>query len=174
MEILSHFRTIEELTKTLSREQGLLSEMFEKRKLMKFPQGLALELVGGNEARLRKLLDYGVLVETGNTVEIESDYLNFFEEVLNVNEEISVLSVQECINTLKEYIGYFLQETNTNRKAGYQDSVRQLLKKTGFRTMKNVVDLKRNMIMRISKSLTILSRKRNFRTLMRKVTVSVR
>lgn len=109
MEILSHFRTIEELTKTLSREQGLLSEMFEKRKLMKFPQGLALELVERNEARLKKLLDYGVLVETGNTVEIESDYLNFFEEVLNVNEEISVLSVQECINTLKEHIGYFLQ-----------------------------------------------------------------
>lgn len=145
MEILSHFRTIEELTKTLSREQGLLSEMFEKRKLMKFPLGVALELVGGNEMRLRRLIDYGVLVETGNTVEIESDYLNFFEEVLNVNEEISVLSVQECINTLKEYIGYYLQETNINRKAGYQDSVRQLLKKTGFRTLKNVVDLKRNM-----------------------------
>lgn len=145
MEILSHFRTIEELTKTLSREQGLLSEMFEKRKLMKFPLGVALELVGGNEMRLRRLIDYGVLVETGNTVEIESDYLNFFEEVLNVNEEISVLSIQECINTLKEYIGYYLQETNINRKAGYQDSVRQLLKKTGFRTLKNVVDLKRNM-----------------------------
>lgn len=145
MNVLTHFRSIEELTKTLSREQGLLSEMFEKRKLMKFPVGLAIDLVGGNETRLRKLVDYGVLVETGNTVEIESDYLNFFEEVLNVNEEISVLSVQECINTLKEYIGYFLQETNTNRKAGYQDSVRQLLKKTGFRTLKNVVDLKRNM-----------------------------
>ena len=145
MDVLTHFRSIEELTKTISREQGLLSEMFEKRKLMKFPVGLAIDLVGGNETRLRKLVDYGVLVETGNTVEIESDYLNFFEEVLNVNEEISVLSVQECINTLKEYIGYFLQETNTNRKAGYQDSVRQLLKKTGFRTLKNVVDLKRNM-----------------------------
>lgn len=145
MDVLTHFRSIEELTKTLSREQGLLSEMFEKRKLMKFPVGLAIDLVGGNETRLRKLVDYGVLVETGNTVEIESDYLNFFEEVLNVNEEISVLSVQECINTLKEYIGYFLQETNTNRKARYQDSVRQLLKKTGFRTLKNVVDLKRNM-----------------------------
>ncbi len=145
MDILTHFRSIEELTKTLSREQGLLSEMFEKRKLMKFPFGLALELVGGNESRLKKLVDYGVLVEIGNAVEIESDYLNFFEEVLNVNEEISVLSVQECIDTLKEYIGYFLQETNANRKAGYQDSVRQLLKKTGFRTLKNVVDLKRNM-----------------------------
>ena len=146
MDVLSHFRNIEELTKTLSREYILLSQMFEKRKLIKFPMGLALELVGGNEARLRKLVDYGVIVESSsNTVEIESDYLNFFEEVLNVNEEISVLSVQECINTLKEYIGYFLQETNINRKAGYQDSVRQLLKKTGFRTLKNVVDLKRNM-----------------------------
>lgn len=84
--------------------------MFEKRKLMKFPLGLALDLVGGNETRLRRLVDYGVLVETGNAVEIESDYLNFFEEVLNVNEEISVLSVQECINTLKEHIGYFLPQ----------------------------------------------------------------
>ena len=145
MDILTHFRTIEELTKTLSREQRLLGEMFEKRKLMKFPLGLALDLVGSNEARLRKLLDYGVLVRSGNTVEIESGYLIFFEEVLNVNEEISVLSVQECINTLKEYIGYFLQEANANRRAGYQDSVRQLLKKTGFRTLRNVVDLKRNM-----------------------------
>ena len=145
MDVLTHFRSIEELTKTLSREQGLLSEMFEKRKLMKFPVGLAIDLVGGNEARLRKLIDYGVLVEAGNALEIESDYLNFFEEVLNVNEEISVLSVQECINTLKENIGYFLQETNPNRKTGYQDNVRQLLKKTGFRTLKNVVDLKRTM-----------------------------
>ena len=145
MDILTHFRSIEELTKTLSREQRLLSEMFGKRKLMKFPYALAVELAGGNETRLRKLVDYGVLVETGNTVEIENDYLNFFEEVLNVNEEISVLSVQECINILKEHIGYFLQETNASRKAGYQDSVRQLLKKTGFRTLKNVVDLKRNM-----------------------------
>ena len=120
MDVLTHFRSIEELTKTLSREQRLLSEMFEKRKLMKFPLGLAIDLVGGNEQRLRKLIDYGVLAEAGNTVEIENDYLNFFEEVLNVNEEISVLSVQECINTLKEHIGYFLQETNPNRKAGYQ------------------------------------------------------
>ena len=65
-------------------------------------------------------MDYGVLVETGNTMEIESDYLNFFEEVLNVNEEISVLSVKECINMLKEYIGYFLQETNANRQGDHR------------------------------------------------------
>ena len=145
MDPFNHFRTIEELTKTLSKENDLLSQMFEKRKLLKFSPSLALDLVNGNEARLRKLIEYGVLVENGNSLEIESDYLNFFEDVLNVNEEISVLSVQECINTLKEQIGYFLQENNASRKANYQDAVRQLLKKTGFRTLRNVVDLKRNL-----------------------------
>lgn len=145
MDPFNHFRTIEELTKTLSKENDLLSQMFEKRKLLKFSPALALDLVNGNEARLRKLIDFGVLVENGNSLEIESDYLNFFEDVLNVNEEISVLSVQECINSLKEQIGYFLQENNASRKANYQDAVRQILKKTGFRTLRNVVDLKRNM-----------------------------
>lgn len=145
MDTLSHFRSIEELVKVLEKEHRLLSEMFAKRKILNFSRELAMELVGNNEARIKRLLDYGVIAESGNTLEIESDYRNFFEEVLNVNEEISVLSVQECINTLKEYIGYYLQETNESRKNSYQDSVRQLLRKTGYRTLRNVVDLKRNM-----------------------------
>lgn len=145
MDQFNHFRTIEELTKTLSKEHELLAQMFDKRKLMKFSPSFALDLVNGNESRLRKLIDYGVLVENGNSLEIESDYLNFFEEVLNVNEEISILSVQECINTLKEYIGYFLQESNASRKANYQDNVRHMLQRTSLRTIKNVVDLKRNL-----------------------------
>ena len=57
MNILKHFRSIEELTKTLSREQSLLSEMFEKRKLIKFPFETAIALVGGNETRLKKLIE---------------------------------------------------------------------------------------------------------------------
>lgn len=145
MDTLSHFRSIEELVWVLYKENKLLTEMFNKRRLYNFGHDIALSLVDDNEGRLKRLLDYGVLTQTGNTIQIETDYLNFFEEVLNVNEEISVLSVQECINTLKENICYYLQENNEHRKLGYQDSVRQILKKTGFRTIKNVIDLKRNM-----------------------------
>jgi hypothetical protein len=106
--------------------------------------GLALSLVGDSEVRLRKLIEFGVLEESENALVIENDYLKFFEEVLNVNEEISVLSVRDSINTLKENIGYFLIETNQTQKEGYRDKVRLELKKIGFRTLKNVVDLKRN------------------------------
>ena len=77
------------------------------------------------------------------------DVLTHFRSIEELTKtlslELTLLSIQECINTLKEYIGYYLQETNANRKANYQNSVRQLLKKTGFRSLKNVVDLKRNM-----------------------------
>lgn len=142
MDDFKYFRSIVELTRTLSREQKLLSEMFEKRKLSKFPMGLALSLVDDNQLRLRKLIEFGVLEESENALVIENDYLKFFEEVLNVNEEISVLSVRDSINTLKENIGYFLIETNQTQKEGYR--VRLELKKIGFRTLKNVVDLKRN------------------------------
>ena len=45
MDPFNHFRTIEELTKTLSKENELLSQMFEKRKLLKFSPALALDLV---------------------------------------------------------------------------------------------------------------------------------
>lgn len=144
MDDFKYFRSIVELTRTLSREQKLLSEMFEKRKLAKFPMGLALSLVDDNQLRLRKLIEFGVLEESENALVIENDYLKFFEEVLNVNEEISVLSVRDSINTLKENIGYFLIETNQTQKEGYRDKVRLELKKIGFRTLKNVVDLKRN------------------------------
>ena len=95
MDLLNHFRDLKELTKTLSDESVLLSQMFENRKHLKFLPSLALELVGGNESRLKRLLDYGVLVEDGSYLLIESNYLDFFEDVLNANEEISVLSVQE-------------------------------------------------------------------------------
>ena len=45
MDVLSHFRNIEELTKTLSREHILLSQMFEKRKLIKFRWDLRWNLL---------------------------------------------------------------------------------------------------------------------------------
>ena len=79
MDILTHFRSIEELTKTLSREQGLLSEMFEKRKLMKFRLGLAIDLVGGNEQRLGKLVDYGVQECISTLKENIAGSLNMYE-----------------------------------------------------------------------------------------------
>jgi len=144
MDSLSHFRTIEELTRMLDREKILFRDMFERRKSLAYRTEFALEVVDYKHERIQYLIDHGVIHENGDFLEMEDVYVQFFEDVLDMNEEISVSSVKEYIGTLKENINYYLEETNEHRKIQYQGNVRKTLRKIGLRTLKNIIDLKRN------------------------------
>lgn len=144
MEAISHFRTIEELVKMLDREKLLFRDMFEKRKSLAYRTDFAMEIVDYKKERIQYLIDHGVIHENGDFLEMEDVYVQFFEDVLDMNEEISVSSVREYIGSLKENINYCLEENNEHRKFMYQGNVRKILRKIGLRTLKNVVDLKRN------------------------------
>lgn len=144
MDTLSHFRSIEELVKMLDREKMLFRDMFERRKSLAYCKEFALEVVDYRRERIQYLIDHGVIHENGDFLELEDVYVQFFEDVLDMNEEISVASVREYIDSLRENINYYLQETNEHRKFQYQGNVRKILRKIGLRTLKNVVDLKRN------------------------------
>lgn len=144
MEPLSHFRSIEELVKMMDREKILFRDMFERRKTLAYRTDFAMELVDYKRERVQYLIDHGVIHENGDFLEMEDVYVQFFEEVLDMNEEISVASVREHIEAMKENIGYYLEETNEHRKAQYQGNVRKMLRRIGLRTLKNIIDLKRN------------------------------
>ena len=144
MDAISHFRTVEELVKMLDREKLLFRDMFEKRKSLAYRTDFAMEIVDYKKERIQYLIDHGVIHENGDFLEMEDVYVQFFEDVLDMNEEISVSSVMEYIGSLKENINYCLEETNEHRKFMYQGNVRKILRKIGLRTLKNVVDLKRN------------------------------
>lgn len=143
MEALSHFRTIDELVKMLDRERTLFRDMFAKRKSLAYRSDFAMELVEYKRERIQFLIDHGVIHENGDFLELEEIYVKFFEEVLDMNEEISIASVKEYIDSLKENINYYLEETNEHRKHQYHGNVRKILRRIGLRTLKNVVDLKR-------------------------------
>lgn len=144
METLSHFRTIEELVKVLDREKTLFRDMFERRKSLAYRTDIAMEVVDYRRERIQYLIDHGVIHENGDFLEMEDVYVQFFEEVLDMNEEISVSSVKEYLDSLKENINYYLQEANENRKNQYQSNVRKTLRRIGLRTLNNIIDLKRN------------------------------
>lgn len=144
MDTLSQFRTLDELIRALDKERKLLFELFEMRKSVSMRSDMAMEYVEYRRERIQYLIDYGVIHETGNFIELESVYLQFFEEVLDVNEEINIEGVRDAIASLKEQIQYYLAESNEQRRYHYQHQVRQLLRKTGLKTLKNVIDLKRN------------------------------
>ena len=144
METLPQFRTLEELVACLNKERKLLSDVFSKRKTHVYSMDLAMELVEHRRERIQYLIDNGVIHESGNFLELEDIYVQFFEEVLDVNEEINVASVKESIEFLKQNITYYLQENHEERKNRYFLAIRKKLRDVGLRTIRNVIDLKRN------------------------------
>lgn len=144
METLSHFRTLDDLIKCINREKDMLSKAFSDRKTHSFTTDLAMELVEYRRERIQYLIDHGVIHESGNFLELEDVYLRFFEDVLDVNEEINIASVKECIDALKENIVYYQKETTEKRKYHYLSILQRKLRDVGLRTIRNVIDLKRN------------------------------
>lgn len=145
MNMNNTYRSIEELVRTLEREKILLKEMFAKRKTLSFRYDYALELMEYKEERIRHLIEYGVIRDTGDFLEMEDVYLKFFEDVLEVNEEINISFVQDFIDRVNENIEYYLKETNEQRKYNYYREVKRCLKNIALSTVRNVVDLKRNL-----------------------------
>ena len=137
-----NFNSITELINTLAWSKELLAEMFEKRKSFAYKYDHAVELL--DETRVVTLLELGVVRKNGPLLEIDDHFLQFFEQILEVNEEINTATVHENIRTLKQNINYYLKESNTSRKYSYLKAIKTVLRKIGLMTLRNIVDLNRN------------------------------
>jgi len=141
---MNTFTSIKELLQTLVRERELLTEMFEKRTSMAYKYEYAIEMVEHVESRITYLTERSVLRLNGNFLEIDELFLEFFEQVLDVNEEINTASINTNIQNVRDNILYYLKENNEIRKYNYLRKVKGSLRKIGIITLRNVVDLKRN------------------------------
>jgi hypothetical protein len=136
------FHSIKELINTLSWAKDLLGEMFEKRKVINYKFEHALEFL--SEDRLQSLIEKGILRQNNSYLEIDDQFLEFFEDILEVNEEINTAYIHESISQVKQNILYYLQEPNENRKYSYLKKIKATLRKTGRIVLRNIVDLNRN------------------------------
>lgn len=142
---MNHFNSIRELLNTLSRGQKLLTEMFEKRKLLAYKYEAALEVMDGNEDVIQLLLSKGIIRQSGTYLELDDQFLKFFEEILEVNEEINASYIHENIRQVRdEYMLYYLQANSESERYKYLKAVKSALSKIGRITMRNIVDLNRN------------------------------
>lgn len=142
---MNHFNSIRELLNTLSRGHKLLAEMFEQRKSLHYRYEFALELMDGNEDVIKLLLSKNIIRQNGSLLELDDNFLKFFEEILEVNEEINTSYINENIRQVKdEYMLYFLQATTDSERFKYLKAVKSALRKIGRITMRNIVDLNRN------------------------------
>ena len=134
--------SVKELINTLYRSKDLLTEMFEKRKLFAYKIEQALELL--DEDAIETLKSKGIIRQNGLYLDIDEQYLDFFEQILQVNEEINTSYINENIKEIKQNINYYLQETSDTRQYTYLKSIKSSLRKIGRITLRNIVDLNRN------------------------------
>ena len=69
--------------------------MFEKRKVHSFRYSDALTLLKEDENRLKILIEKEIIHQNGNFVELDARFLDFFELLLEANEEINTATVEE-------------------------------------------------------------------------------
>jgi len=141
---LKTFSSLKELLAILSREHKLITEIFEKRKVLAYKYDDALAVVDYNEDKISALIEFSVLRENGPYLEIDDQYLQFFEQILEVNEEINVSYINENLQNIRQNINYYLQENNEHRKYNYLRQIKSAFRKTGVIAIRNVVDLRRN------------------------------
>jgi len=96
------------------------------------------------EDRIETLINKGMLRRNGPYLEMDEQFQTFFEQVLEVNEEINTSYINENIQQVKQHINFYLQESNENRKYAYLKQVKTALRKIGRITLRNIIDLNRN------------------------------
>ena len=110
-------------------EEKLLSEMFIKRKSLAYRYDYALEMVDYKEEKIQFLIDHSVVYKNDDYIELDTQFLEFFENVLGVNEEINNSYINENIQNVRENIDYFLNEKNEIRKYNYLRFIKNTFKK---------------------------------------------
>lgn len=140
---MTPFTNLKELLRTLYEGRELLTEMFKRRKSVDYKIDYGLELIEHDEKKLQALLEQGVIRQSGDILEIEDLYLEFFEQILEANEEINLSYINENLEKINFTIELYFNEENERRKYGYLRTIKNTLRKIGKITLRNVVDLKR-------------------------------
>jgi hypothetical protein len=144
------FTDIEDLLRRLHQGRGLIRAMFNNRKKLEFRRYDALQYLTDDgslsrEFLLDDLIDYGVITCSGDLLELEESYLRFFEEVLQVNEEVSSAMVEEHVKQLRQNIDYYKREqNNVEGRREYLRKIRRSLRAIAHVAERSVIDLKRN------------------------------
>lgn len=142
---MNAFRNIDSLLRVMAWGKDLLKFLFIGRKTPLLRQEQAVEnFFSGDERRLNLLLDHGVVRLQDGVLVLEETYLRFFEEVLEVNEEINVQSVKQHIDTLNENIELWLTAGTEPKRFRYMGEILRILRNISLSTHRNVIDLKRN------------------------------
>ncbi len=136
------FSSIRELIRALDIGRELLGDMFEKRKSAAYFYEKALQHI--SQERLDNLISKEIIRRNGQYIELDDRFLQFFEQFLDVNEEINVSYIQESILFVKQNILFYKQERNEIRQYNYLRTIKSALRRLERTAVRYIMDIQRN------------------------------
>lgn len=79
--------------------------------------------------------------QNGNFLELDVRFLDFFETLLEANEEIDTATIDENIEYLHELMDYYLKEKIQSRKESYVRNIKLTFQKIARVTIRNIMNL---------------------------------
>jgi hypothetical protein len=136
------FQSIRELLVTLGQEQKLVSELFGKRNILSFNAVDTPDAVDAE--RINWLIAHGVLNRKEGRLTLDEQYVHFFEQVLEVNEDLSVSAALDYIDCVCQNFRYYKCEKIPARKDFYLNVIKKHLYKAGWVVQRGLADLIRS------------------------------
>lgn len=137
------FSSIRELIRALANNEALITALFERRNVSLRWED-AMELLENHTERLELLTDRGLVQQNGEFLELEQNFQDFFEQVLEVNIDVNTAYIRESLEIIQSNIEYYLNEKSTSRKNKYLRKVKGELRKLCRNVWRNTLDLRRN------------------------------
>jgi len=135
------FNSIKDLISTLYREREIIDFLFSKRKNVLKYENL-LEFVNFEEEKLVTLIEKNVLVQFGNTIDLNRDILDFLEKFTDSIEEINYEYTSGLIRILKENIQNWELEKRPNKQNEYLLKIKRNIGNVGKDVLRNVTTLR--------------------------------
>ena len=134
------FRSIHEIINTIAAA-GTAYGNVREAKDAQFPLFRRTALLKDDENRLKLLIEKEVIRQNGNFVELDARFLDFFELLLEANEEINTAIIDENIAFLHELMDYYEKEQIASRKESYVRNIKITFQKIARTTIRNIMNL---------------------------------
>jgi len=135
------FNSIKDLISTLYREREIIDFLFSKRKnSIKYDN--LLEFVSFEEEKLVSLIEKNILIQFGNTIDLNQDILDFLEKFTDSIEEINYEYTSGLIRILKENIQNWELEKRPAKQNEYLLKIKRNIGNVGKDVLRNVTTLR--------------------------------
>lgn len=135
--------SLEQFITILNTNKKFINFLFENRKI-NISIDTVIDSFPVEIEKLDYLVENSILNQNADNISLDISLLEFFEDFLNISEQINTAYISDTVKRLENNIDYYTYETIEQRKEGYLTEIKKDMKGISRNIKKEIIALKRN------------------------------